>query len=173
VRTGEGGGHAAEIAGVLPVRRASARNRPVRRATFVLLMLIGLAVILPAKSLAQSAGDEQYVDPFQNEPQQGGSGGGGNAGGGGGSPDTSGGGSPDTSGGSQGTPAGGEEGETGGTTEPAPPPPSEEGGGFGATASGSSGTGSDVLPITGLPAALTVLLGAVLLASGVALRRGA
>ena len=133
----------------------------MRRAMFMLLMLIGLAVLVPAESLAQSAGDEQYVDPFQNEAQQGGSGGGGDAGGGGGSQGTQ-------TGGDTGT----QTGETEGTTE-STPPPSDEGGGFGASASGSSTTGSDVLPRTGVPAVLTALLGALLLSLGVAFRRGA
>jgi hypothetical protein len=133
----------------------------VRRVTFMLLMLVGLAVLVPGESLAQSAGDDQYVDPFQNEPQQGGSGGGGSVGGGGGSQGTQ-------TGGDTGT----ETGETGGTTE-STPPPSDEGGGFDASASGSSATGSDVLPRTGLPVVLTALLGALLLSVGAALRRGA
>jgi hypothetical protein len=135
----------------------------MRAAILTCLLFAGLAV--PGAAFAQSAGDEQYIDPFQERPEQGGGGGGG----GGGGQDT-GGGQTDSGTGTSGD-SGGDTGETGGTVEPTPPP-SEQGGGFGASASGSSATGSDVLPRTGLPVALTALLGAVLLAGGTALRRG-
>jgi hypothetical protein len=133
----------------------------MRRATLTFLLFAGLAVLLPATSFAQSAGDEQYVDPFQNE-QEGGSGGGG----GGGS----------RGGGSEGSDTGsgtGSTSETQGTTESTPPTSTDEGGSVGGTASGSSATGSDVLPSTGLPVAAAALLGTVFLAAGIALRRRA
>jgi hypothetical protein len=143
---------------------------------FVLLLCAGLAVALPAAALAQSAGDEQYVDPFQEEPQRGdqvGSGGGGGGAGTGG-----GGGSEGTGGGSQGTQTGtdtGSTGETTGTTGTPPPAPTDTGGDGTATAgTTSSGPGSAVLPVTGPPAVVPILLlGAGLLAGGLALRREA
>jgi hypothetical protein len=136
----------------------------MRGAALICMLLAGLA-ILPGAALAQSAGDEQYFDPFQ-DPQGGGQGGGGGGQGTGGGESTQ----PDT----------GAAPETG-TVEPAPPaepaapaepaPPSEEGGGFGASASGAPGSGSAVLPRTGLPVALAAILGTVFLVGGVALRR--
>jgi hypothetical protein len=135
----------------------------MRGASLMLLLFVGIAVLAPATSLGQSAGDEQYVDPFQDQEGQGGSGG---TGGGG---QNTGGGQTDSGTGTSGD-SGGDTGETGGTVEPTPPP-SEQGGGFGASASGSSASGADVLPRTGLSVALTALLGAVSLAGGTALRR--
>jgi hypothetical protein len=138
----------------------------MRGASLMLLLFVGIAVLVPAASLGQSAGDEQYIDPFQDQEDQGGSGGGG--------------GGQDTGGGGQGTGGGqtdsgtgtsGETGETGGTIETTPPGSTEEGGSLGGSASGSSTSGSNVLPRTGLPVALIALLGAVLLAGGTALRR--
>jgi hypothetical protein len=136
----------------------------VRGAILTFLLVAGLAVVVPAVSLAQSAGDEQYVDPFQNQDEQGGGGGGQ-------------GGSGEAGGGSEGTQTDSGTGSTGepeGTPEAPAPAPTDEGGGFGATASGSPATGSqDVLPRTGLPVAVAALLGTVFLAAGVALRRSA
>ena len=51
--------------------------RPTGKLLAVLLML---ALAAPAAVLAQSAGDEQYVDPFQGQGDGGGGGGGDNAG---------------------------------------------------------------------------------------------
>src|SRR5919112_1576708 len=48
--------------------------RPIGKVLAVLLML---ALAAPAAVLAQSAGDEQYVDPFQGQGDGGGGGGGG------------------------------------------------------------------------------------------------
>jgi len=44
----------------------------------LLVLLLTLALAAPAVVLAQSAGDEQYVDPFQGQGGGGGGGGGGN-----------------------------------------------------------------------------------------------
>src|SRR5918999_4594608 len=42
---------------------------PMHRALAVLLVVVALLAVVPA-ALAQSAGDEQYVDPFQGGEQQ-------------------------------------------------------------------------------------------------------
>lgn len=39
----------------------------MRRRSTLLLVLLALALALPATALGQSAGDDQYVDPFQEE----------------------------------------------------------------------------------------------------------
>ena len=165
----------------------------MRGAALVLLLCAGLAGLLPAAALAQSAGDEQYNDPFQEQPQggqgsggggdQGGGGGGGQAGGGGGGQvGGGGGGSGETGGNSQSGTSAGSTGSTGvgGTTETTPPASTGVGGdgtGVGGdttatTGTTSSGASSAVLPVTGLPAVVPLfLLGAGLLGAGVAIRR--
>jgi hypothetical protein len=139
----------------------------VRGAALTLLMLAGLAALPPAASLAQSAGDEQYVDPFQNQPQGGDQSGSGGSGG----SDNQG-----TVGGSQGRQTGGETGSTdaaGRTTGAAPPAPIPEGADGSASAGTStSGSSQPTLPATGMAAVPLLLLGMGLLASGVALRKG-
>jgi LPXTG-motif cell wall-anchored protein len=102
------------------------------------------AAIATAPAAAQSAGDEQYEDPF----------GGGNGGGGGGSAQP------------QPTPA------QPATPQPASTPV-PAGASAGATASsGSAGAAqSDGLPRTGAPVDLIALAGVLLLAGGLALRR--
>jgi hypothetical protein len=159
-----------------PAQR-SARTPRVRGAALLLPLLAGLILVVPASSSAQSAGDEQYVDPFQEQPQGagggsggggGGSGGGGGGSGGGGSDDQAGGGggSVVTGGGSGAT------GATGGSTGTTAPETTTAGGSTGGTASGPDATASGVLPRTGIPVALAGLLGALFLVGGVALRRG-
>ena len=113
-----------------------------------------ILTLSPAAALAQSAGDQQYADPFGNNEQNQSGGGSSGGGGGGGS---SGGGQ------SQGAPSSGVAGaQAQGTT---------------GTATSSSTTGttaqspSGQLPSTGLDAGLVAALGAVLLLAGLALRR--
>jgi LPXTG-motif cell wall-anchored protein len=73
----------------------------------LLACLIGLALAVPSAAFAQGAGDDQYQDPFGDEPAQTGGGSGNGGGGGGGLADTPpGGGSapaPDPGAGSEGT----------------------------------------------------------------------
>jgi len=58
----------------------------------VLFLVLALAIVaVPATAFAQSAGDDQYVDPFQNSEDGGNGGGSQGGGGGGGGDDTSGG----------------------------------------------------------------------------------
>jgi LPXTG-motif cell wall-anchored protein len=109
------------------------------------------AIILtlsPAAALAQSAGDQQYADPFGNNEQNqsgGGSGGGGSGGG---------------------------QGQAAPSASGVAPTQAQ---GAGTAASSATGTaaesGSGELPRTGLDAGLVAVLGAVLLLAGLALRR--
>jgi hypothetical protein len=106
---------------------------------------------LPAAALAQSAGDNQYQDPFAGQ-----TGGGGNSGGGGGN----------SGGGNSG--GGGNAGASAGATAQATPSSQP------ATTSQSTQQQSGAtLPRTGFNAFLPLIYGLVLLLSGVALRRGA
>jgi LPXTG-motif cell wall-anchored protein len=101
-----------------------------RRLTAALLAAALLAA--PAAALAQSAGDEQYADPFGEvkDPSQ-------------------------ENGGSTGSGTPGTD-----TTVAAPAAGAENG------AASDSGSGSATLPHTGFPAALTAMLGALLLTIG-------
>ena len=107
-----------------------------------------IALIVPATAAAQSAGDEQYQDPFGGGNGNGGNGNGGNSGGG------------------------------GGTSQPAPtatPAPSTAQPAVTPTAAGSPAASAaapgDELPRTGAPVGLVALAGVLLLAGGLALRR--
>jgi hypothetical protein len=124
------------------------------RTTNGLLALLILAFALPSAALGQSAGDEQYVDPFQ--------GGGGNAGGQGSDGDA--GQSGATPGATQGSTA---DGATG-STATAEPDASAAG-----VDSGTATSSGAQLPRTGLPVAVLAVLGAGLMLGGRGLRRAA
>jgi hypothetical protein len=121
--------------------------------TLVLALALALAVavpglVSPGSAFGQSAGDEQYVDPFQEDTGDAGqpSGDSGNDSG---------------AGGGQSTPAPApSESVDGATQDTVPAQPVPEAGGNGA-----------VLPRTGLPLIGTVLAGVALLTGGAALRR--
>ena len=109
-----------------------------------------LTVSLPASALGQSAGDDQYRDPFAEggQPQDQGTGGG--AGNGQTAPDTSGQAAPAPAPGTSAAPAPG-------TTTPVEP----------------TATTAATLPRTGLAAGLVAALGVLLLGAGLGLRRAA
>ena len=125
----------------------------MRATTGPLALLLALALMLPAAALGQSAGDEQYVDPFQ-QPNSGQGGGGSNEG---------------DSQGEAPAPAPAPE------PAPAPAPPVEAPAGTGAvdpaTAQGSVTDGSGTLPRTGLGLATLIVSGLGMLGGGAALRR--
>jgi hypothetical protein len=120
----------------------------------ILLVLVLAAApfaALPAVAVAQSAGDDQYVDPFEGD-DGGGGGGGGNSNSGDGS-------------------GGGGEGdgtESGSTTSGDTTTSDATGSADPEAAAGGSGT---ALPTTGLPLAPLVCAGVLLLAGGALLRR--
>jgi hypothetical protein len=115
----------------------------------VLLALTGGALTLPAMALAQSAGDDQYVDPFQDQQGQG-QGGNGQGGGDGGDEPAP-------------TP------EQPAEQAPAAPAPTESA----QTPVTPTQDGSSTLPRTGLPLGALAVAGALLLGAGAALRRRA
>jgi hypothetical protein len=129
---------------------------------FVLaLALAAPALTVPAVAFGQSAGDEQYVDPFQGQDDdRGGSGGGGSGSGSG------------SEGGSQGGGGGG-----GGSATPAPVPEEAPAEVAPDTASAETDVGSTTsstdptLPRTGLALGGLVGIGLVLLGGGITLRR--
>jgi hypothetical protein len=110
----------------------------------VTLLLAAFLLALPTGALAQSAGDEQYADPFEQPQEQSGS---------------------------QEEPA--QEPAQEQAQEPAPAPaPAQSGDSAGAGETQVvQQTDSPTLPVTGLPAALLAGTGALLLAGGTTLRR--
>jgi LPXTG-motif cell wall-anchored protein len=132
----------------------------MRRTVLLLVLLATIAALVPGPSLAQSAGDEQYVDPFQGQGQQGGEQSGSGGGGGG---QTSGGDSQAV----QPNAGTGTTDDAGGTIEAAPPASTTAGG----DGSAAAGSGSPTLPATGAAPLATLVLGAALVAGGAALRR--
>ena len=104
-----------------------------------------LALSAPGAALAQSAGDDQYRDPFaeENEGQQGGSNGG------------------DTGGGSTPSP----------TPSPTPAPAPGPAPPAGTSAADPTATTADTLPRTGAGAGWMTAAGLVLIAAGAGLRR--
>ena len=118
------------------------------RRRYAAVLAAVLALSSPAAALAQSAGDDQYRDPFgeEEQPQQQEPGSGGSQGGG----DTGAGATPPAAA----TPA---------PTTPAPAVPAEE----------PVATTAETLPRTGLAAGVVAALGFGLLAAGLGLRRSA
>jgi hypothetical protein len=105
-------------------------------------LTVGLALIAPGAALAQSAGDDQYRDPFGEDEQ------------------------PQQDPGSSGDTGGGDTGSS--TPAPAPAPaPAET-----PTGAEPTATTAAELPRTGLGAGLLAGLGFLLVAAGAALRRG-
>jgi hypothetical protein len=122
--------------------------RTTRLLAPVLILVLAIAVVaVPATALAQSAGDEQYVDPFDT-PDEGGNGNSGN------------------SGNSQGG-GGGDQGSAP-TDDQVVQAPADTGDTAGTVTGESSGA---TLPNTGLMIGGVALTGALLLGGGIALRR--
>jgi hypothetical protein len=126
------------------------------RGLLALTLVAAVAVALPATVLAQSAGDEQYTDPFQGQDNSGGGGGGNNQ-----------------SSGSGETQSGGDVqsgGELDSTTTDSTTTGTD---GSASTTAGATDSGSATLPVTGGPATMLAAIGAAFLLSGLALRRRA
>jgi LPXTG-motif cell wall-anchored protein len=147
----------------------------------VAALVAALALAAPGSAAAQSAGDEQYEDPFPvaEEPTRDGgddSSGGGTDGSSGGGTDGSPGGGTDGSsgGGTTGSPGGTTDSSdtgTAGTADPDAPVSSDDGTTAAATTQAQTApAGAEELPRTGAEAGLIALGGALLLAGGVALR---
>jgi LPXTG-motif cell wall-anchored protein len=122
------------------------------------VLLATFLLALPAAAFAQGAGDDQYQDPFGDEPTQSGSGGGASNDGGGLSDSPPVGGSSGSSG--SGTPPS-SDGATAGAAGPAEP--------SGTTAVATEQTPGE-LPNTGADPRVLLLLGSALLLSGIGLR---
>jgi hypothetical protein len=114
---------------------------PMHRALAALLLLAAL-LTLPAAALAQSAGDEQYVDPFQGDQEQ-----------------------PAQQ--PQEAPAEPTEAAPAEPAPAAPATPSTEG----EVTAAPAQTEAPTLPRTGLPVLLILSAGYALMLAGVALRR--
>lgn len=115
-----------------------------RSRTFALLLAIAM-LALPASSLAQSAGDDQYQDPLAGQPS--GGGGGGNTG------------STGSSGGS------------GGGSAPATPSTTAGGAEGSSPQASAAQNGSGQLPRTGFDVIITIELGLALLLTGLVAQR--
>jgi hypothetical protein len=127
---------------------------PQRLAALAIVALLAA----PGTALAQSAGDNQYQDPFGNQGSGGGSGSGSGGSGGGGQSS----GSQDSGSGSSGQSSGAQSNDTG-----SPQTSSSTG----TDAQASQTTGGRQLPRTGGEPGLVALLGAGMTFGGVALRR--
>jgi len=129
----------------------------MRRRRCIPALVCALALTLPAGAVAQSAGDDQYQDPFSGQTQ--GSKGGGNSGGGGGG----GGGNAGSGNASQASPQ---------TAQAAPSSSSGAPAGQAQASAGQAQSSQgETLPRTGFPALLPLAYGWVLLLTGAALRR--
>jgi LPXTG-motif cell wall-anchored protein len=118
----------------------------MQRALTALIVAVAM-LALPAGALAQSAGDDQYVDPFQND-----------------------------GGGRQEEPAPAPEEPAAPPEEPAAPPPAEPAPGGNGTASAEPSAEAaqetaPTLPRTGAPVILFAAAGYALLLAGLAIRR--
>jgi hypothetical protein len=112
----------------------------------VLILVLAIAVVaVPTTAFAQSAGDEQYVDPFQDPNEPGRDGGNSQGGGGGGG------------------------GNNGSADDQVAQAPADTGDTAGSTAAETGDQGS--LPSTGLAVGGVALAGALLLGGGMTLRR--
>jgi LPXTG-motif cell wall-anchored protein len=109
--------------------------------TRLVYLLVCVTLLVPEAAFGQSAGDEQYEDPFAPEPAQ-------NEG-------------NDRGGAQEEEPVGG-----GTSQEPDPAPAAPEP----AATAAESPNGGDQLPRTGADEGLVALAGAVMLAGGIALR---
>jgi hypothetical protein len=118
----------------------------MRSSAKVLFMLLTLALAVPAVVHAQSAGDDQYVDPFEGQ----GGGGGGNGGG------------------DNGSQTGGSDDGTTSTTAQTTPSDTA-----GTSAEGTAAQSEATLPRTGFTLLPVAIFGALLLGAGAVLRRGA
>lgn len=127
----------------------------MRRRRCIPALVCALALTLPAGAVAQSAGDDQYQDPFSGQTQ--GSQGGGNSGGGGG-----GGGNAGSGNASQASPQ---------TAQATPSSPGATAGQAQASAGQAQSSQGETLPRTGFPVLLPLAYGWVLLLTGAALRR--
>ena len=115
-----------------------------RLLTLLLAIALSLPVLAaPAASFAQSAGDDQYVDPFKGEGNSGGGGNGGNN-------------------------SGAQDNSNSGSDTTAVQTTTESGDTAGASAEATDGSG---LPRTGLPLGAVALTGALMFGGGLALRR--
>jgi hypothetical protein len=124
----------------------------MRAKTLLLALALAAALTLPTTTFAQSAGDDQYSDPFQ-DPQGQDQGGGGDS-------------SGSQGGASQGNGTAQPPSDQQLPSEPTTVAPSQ-------ATDAAVGDGSETLPVTGLPAVGVALAGMFLLAGGAALRRRA